>query len=189
MFLAAITLAFHRLSRCREFTSPSTSAFSACLHLAVQDVIFYPTFNSPLYMTIRCKFSKTDLFWRGHTLLVFHPHPYLPCFSYEKLLVTQKVPLPCSPFMPWGWHPSHTLQICQDALLHLAEIGLPTNYLHRTQFSNWGSYHSSSNRPPRLPDQRTWAMVLCMLYLVHSYPTEVPISSNQLSMAQASNVW
>ena len=30
MFMAAITLAFYRFLRCGEFTSPSTSAFSAC---------------------------------------------------------------------------------------------------------------------------------------------------------------
>ena len=94
MFLAAITLAFYGFLHCGEFTSPSTSAFSACRHLAVQDVIFYPTFNSPLYMTVCCKFSKTDPFGRGHTLYLFSTHTLTcPVAAMKKYLSLKKYDL------------------------------------------------------------------------------------------------
>ena len=35
---------------------------------------FYPTFNSPFYMTVHCKFSKTGSFGGGHTLYLFSTH-------------------------------------------------------------------------------------------------------------------
>ena len=47
MFLTTIILAFYGLLHCGEFTSPSTSAFSACRHLAVQGVIFTPHLTHP----------------------------------------------------------------------------------------------------------------------------------------------
>ena len=56
-----------------------------------RDVIFYPTFNSPLYMTVCCKFSKTDPFGRGHTLCLFSTHTLTcPVAAMKKYLSLKK---------------------------------------------------------------------------------------------------
>ena len=90
IFLAAITLAFYEFLHYREFTSPSISAFSACQYLAVQDVVFYPTFNSPLYMAVHCKLSKTDPFGSSYTVL-FSTHTLTcPVAAMKKYLSLKK---------------------------------------------------------------------------------------------------
>ena len=55
-----------------EFAIPSGAAYSPLRHLSTQDVIFYPSFYNPTYMTVHFKYSKTDPFGKGHvvTLLV-----------------------------------------------------------------------------------------------------------------------
>ena len=158
LFLAAITLAFYGFLCCGEFTSPSTSAFSARRHLAVQDVIFYPTFNSPSYMTVRCKFSKTDPFGRGHTLYLFSTHTltcpvaamktYLSLKKYAPLLCLEDgtpltrskfVKMLCSILQKLGFQPTiyagHSFRI--GAATTTAATGLP-DYLIKA-LGRWSS--------------------------------------------------
>ena len=58
MMSAAVTFAFYFL-RCGEITVTSQAAFSPHQSLCMQDIVFYPTMDSPDYMTVRFKFSKT----------------------------------------------------------------------------------------------------------------------------------
>ena len=92
IFLAAITLPLCLFIRCGN-THPQDEASSACRHLAVQDVIFYSTFDSPSYMTaaVCCKFSKTDPFGREHTLYLFSTHTLTcPVAAMKKYLSLKK---------------------------------------------------------------------------------------------------
>ena len=189
MFLAAITLAFYGFLRCGEFTSPSTSAFSARRHLAVQDVTFYPTFNSPSYMTVRCKFSKTNPFGRGHTLYLFSTHTltcpvaamkmYLSLRKYDPhaplLCLGDGTPLTCSKFVTMlhsvlqklGFQPTiyagHSFRI--GAATTAAATGLP-DYLIKA-LGRWSSE----------------------CYILYIHTPRKSLQAATLSMAQASNVW
>ena len=189
MFLAAITLAFYGFLCCGEFTSPSTSAFSACRHLAVQNVIFYPTFNSPLYKTVRCKFSKTYPFGRGHTLYLFSTHTLTcpvaamkKCLSLKKydphaplLCLGDGTPLTCLKFVKMlrsvlqklGFQPTiyagHSFRI--GAATTVAATGLP-DYLIKA-LGRWSSE--------------------CYIQYIHT-PRKSPQAAT-FSMAQASSVW
>ena len=68
MFLAAITFAFLQAFTLWGIHIPKHKWFLCLLTSSCSGCDFYPTFNSPLYMTVRCQFSKTNLFGRGHTL-------------------------------------------------------------------------------------------------------------------------
>ena len=68
MLSAVLTLAFYGFLRCGEFTVPSGAAYSPLRHLSMQDVVFYPSFYNPTYMTVHLKYSKTDPFGKGHVV-------------------------------------------------------------------------------------------------------------------------
>ena len=68
MHSAVVTLAFYGFLRCGEFTVPSGAAYSPLRHLSMQDVVFYPSFYNPTYMTVHFKYSKTDPFRKGHVV-------------------------------------------------------------------------------------------------------------------------
>ena len=63
---------------CGEFTVTSTLAFRPSRHLCIDDVIFYPEFALPAYMTVRFKYSKTDPFGKGH-VVTLHATKTLTC--------------------------------------------------------------------------------------------------------------
>ena len=78
MMFAAVTFAFYGFLRCGEFTVTSQAAFSPHRSLCMQDIVFYPTMDSPDYMTVRFKFSKTDPFGKGH-IVTIHTTYTLTC--------------------------------------------------------------------------------------------------------------
>ena len=78
MLSAVCTLAFYDFLRCGEFTVTSTLAFRPSRHLCMDDVIFYPEFALPAYMTVCFKYSKTDPFGKGH-VATLHATKTLTC--------------------------------------------------------------------------------------------------------------
>ena len=78
MLSAVLTLAFYGFLRCGEFTVPSGAAYSPRRHLSMQDVVFYPSFYNPTYMTVHFKYSKTDPFGKGH-VITLHVTNTLTC--------------------------------------------------------------------------------------------------------------
>ena len=64
MFWAACTLAYFGFLRSSEFTTPSLSAFSASLHLTVQDIALDSRVD-PSCLRVTIKASKTDPFRKG----------------------------------------------------------------------------------------------------------------------------
>ena len=74
MMSAAVTFAFYGFLQCGEFTVASQAAFSPHQSLCMQDTVFYPTMDSPDYMTVRFKFSKTDPFGKGHIVTIHTTH-------------------------------------------------------------------------------------------------------------------
>ena len=71
---AAVTFAFYGFLRCGEFKVTGQAAFSPHRSLCMQDIVFYPTMDSPDYMTVRFKFSKTDPFGKGHIVTIHTTH-------------------------------------------------------------------------------------------------------------------
>ena len=71
---AAVTFAFYGFLRCGEFIVTSQAAFSPHRSLCMQDIVFYRTMDSPDYMTVRFKFSKTDPFGKGHIVTIHTTH-------------------------------------------------------------------------------------------------------------------
>ena len=67
MLWAAMTLAFFGFLRLGELTCIST--FDPQLHLMNRDITFMPR-NSPQYMLVRLKVSKTDPFRQGQTIVI-----------------------------------------------------------------------------------------------------------------------
>ena len=67
MLWAAMTLAFFGFLRIGELTCNST--FDPKLHLMNRDITFMPR-NSPQYMLVRLKVSKTDPFRQGQTIVI-----------------------------------------------------------------------------------------------------------------------
>ena len=78
MLSAVLTLASYGFLRCGEFTVPSGAAYSPLRHLSMQDVVFYPSFYNPTYMTVHFKYSKTDPLGKGH-IVTFHVTNTLTC--------------------------------------------------------------------------------------------------------------
>ena len=74
MMSAAVTFVFYGFLHCGEFTVTSQAAFRPHRSLCMQDIVFYPTMDSPDYMTVRFKFSKTDPFGKGHTVTIHTTH-------------------------------------------------------------------------------------------------------------------
>ena len=62
-----MTLAFFGFLRIGELTCNST--FDPKLHLMNRDITFMPR-NSPQYMLVRLKVSKTDPFRQGQTIVI-----------------------------------------------------------------------------------------------------------------------
>ena len=42
------------------------AGYNPLKHLIMQDLVFYPSFCNPTYMTVHFKYSKTDHFAKGH---------------------------------------------------------------------------------------------------------------------------
>ena len=189
MFLAAITLAFYRFLCCGEFTSPITSAFSACRHLAVQDVIFYPTFNSPLYMTVRCKFSKTDPFWRRHTLYLFSTHTLTcPVAAMKKYLSLKKydphVPLLC---LGDGTSLTHS-KFVRMLRSVLQKLGFqPTIYAGHSFRIGAATTAAATCLPDYLIKSLGRWSSECYIQYIHT--PQKSLQAATLSMVQASKVW
>ena len=78
MLSAVLTLAFYGFLRCREFTVPSGAAYSPLRHLSIQDIVFYPSFYNPTYMTVCFKYFKMDPFGKGH-VVTLHVTNTLTC--------------------------------------------------------------------------------------------------------------
>ena len=68
MLWAAFTLAFFAFLRASEFTC--NGPFNPEVHLTSQDITFHPDMQSPSYMRVRIKQSKTDPFRQGCTLTI-----------------------------------------------------------------------------------------------------------------------
>ena len=191
MFLAAITLAFYGFLCCGEFTSPSTSTFSARRRLAIQDVIFYPTFNSPLYMTVRCKFSKTDSFGRGHTLYLFSTHTLTcPVAAMKKYLSLNKYD-PHAPLLCLGdGTPLTRSKFVKMLRSVLQKLGFqPTIYAGHS--FRIGAATTAAATATGLPDYLIKALGRwsseCYIQYIHT--PRKSLQAATLSMAQASNVW
>ena len=69
MLWAAFTQAFFGFLRSREFTC-NYNVFERATHLCLKDVTFIPNIQSPNYMLVLIKQSKTDPFRNGCTLTV-----------------------------------------------------------------------------------------------------------------------
>ena len=78
MLSAVLTLAFYGFLKCGEFTVPSGAAYRPLRHLSMQDVVFYPSFYNPTYMTVHFKYSETDPFRKGH-VVTLHVTNTLTC--------------------------------------------------------------------------------------------------------------
>ena len=70
MIWAAFTLAFCGFLRCSKFTYPGVNLFRSHLDLSTDANSFYPSLDSPHHISVTLKASKTDFFWRGHSLLI-----------------------------------------------------------------------------------------------------------------------
>ena len=68
MLWAAFTLAFFAFLRASEFTC--NGPFNPEVHLTSQDITFHPDIQSPSFMRVRVKQSKTDPFRQGSTLTI-----------------------------------------------------------------------------------------------------------------------
>ena len=68
MLWAAFTLAFFAFLRASEFTC--NGPFNPEVHLTSQDITFHPDIQSPSFMRVRVKQSKTDPFRQGCTLTI-----------------------------------------------------------------------------------------------------------------------
>ena len=190
MLLAAITFAFLQaftlwgihIPKHKWFLCLPTSSCSGC--------DFYPTFNSPLYMTIHCQFSKTNLFGRGHTL-------------YTCFLLT---PLPALLQLWKGTcHSRNMTPMVLFYALGMASLSYTQN-LSRCFTSSWRNWASNRSfiqdtvlelgqlsEQQQQVSQSAWLKALgrwsseCYIRCIHT-----PRKSQQaltLSMAQASNVW
>ena len=67
MMWAACSLAFFGFLRCSEFTVPSQEEYSPTVHLSLQDISINSR-ESPTWIQVRIKQSKTDPFRQGCTL-------------------------------------------------------------------------------------------------------------------------
>ena len=68
MLWAAFTLASFAFLRASEFTC--NGPFNPEVHLTSQDITFHPDIQSPSFMRVRVKQSKTDPFRQGCTLTI-----------------------------------------------------------------------------------------------------------------------
>lgn len=68
MLWAAFTLAFFAFLRASEFTC--NGPFNPEVHLTSQDITFHPSMQSPSFMRVRIKQSKTEPFRQGCTLTI-----------------------------------------------------------------------------------------------------------------------
>ena len=114
MMSAAVTFAFYGF--CGEFTVTSQAAFSPHRSLCMQDIVFYPKMDSPDYMTVRFKFSKTDPwpFGKGHIVTIHATHTLsCPVRAMSQYLKGTAVLARCLHICVGRWHNSHSIQIHQ----------------------------------------------------------------------------
>ena len=67
---AAFTLAFSGFLRCSEFTYLGVNLFRSHLDLSTDAISFHPSLDSPHHISVTLKAAKTDVFRRGHSLLI-----------------------------------------------------------------------------------------------------------------------
>ena len=70
-----------------EFAVASSLASRPSRHLCMDDVILYPEFAHPTYMTIHFKYSKSDPFGKGH-LVMLHATKTCPVKAMRHYLQT-----------------------------------------------------------------------------------------------------
>ena len=68
MIWSAMTLAFFGFLRLGELTC--NSRFSSDTNMSPHDIIFLPSYNSPEYISVQIKISKTDPFRAGQTIII-----------------------------------------------------------------------------------------------------------------------
>ena len=137
---------------------------------------FYPTFNSPLYMTVCCKFSKTYPFGRGHTLYLFSTHTLTcPVAAMKKCLSLKKYD-PHAPLLCLG---DGTPLTCSKFVKMLRSV-LQKLGFQPTIYTGTG-----------LPDYLIKALGRwsseCYIQYIHT--PRKSLQAATLSMAQASSVW
>ena len=100
MLSAVCTLAFYGFLWCGEFTVTSTVAYRPLRHLCMDDVILYPEFAHPAYMTIPFKYPKTDPFRKGH-VVTLHATKTISCpfKAMSRYLQTRIYESQCSLFL------------------------------------------------------------------------------------------
>ena len=96
MLWAAFTLAFFAFLRSSEFTCNS-STFDPSVHLCPRDITFIPSLESPRYMLVSIKQSKTDPFRKGCTLTIARSTTSICSVMAMRNYLLQRNPAPTGP--------------------------------------------------------------------------------------------
>ena len=152
-------------------------------------MIFYHTFNSPLYMTVRCKFSKTDPFGGGHTLYLFSTHTHTcPVAGMKKYLSLKKYD-PHAPLLCVGDGTPLACSKCVKMLRSvLQKLGFqPTIYTgHSFRIGAATTTAATGLSDYLIKALGRWSSE-CYVRYIHT--PRKSLQAATLIMAQASNIW
>ena len=150
MLWAAMTLAFFGFLRIGELTCNST--FDPQLHLMNRDITFMPR-NSPQYMLVRLKVSKTDPFRQGQTIVIGKTNsPLCPISAMVAYLNSRPLSLDSGPLFTYvSGGPLTREKLTRETRLLISKGGLDSREFAGHSFRiGAATTAASANLPPWL---------------------------------------